>query len=200
MIAFPLIFEAFTTILRISPTKHVWTFDSTPELPHTLFSDIKKNPAFRDMVLAAQPAPAADTSKGKMKEISSDAPSALAWITNYLLSVNDVQSKDGSSGFSEALARVMSFCFSEAQNEPFETAARAAAAQAGCNVSLETTSRANNRHFWLFKASSILAKRALQRLFLQLRFMLPSLQMLRWPNERMSSGSPRSVSRKRLCR
>lgn len=125
-------------MLRISPTKHVWTFDSTPELPHTLFSDVKKNSAFRDMVLAAQPVPVADDSKGKMKEAAFDTPSALSWITNYLLSVNDVQSKDGSSGFSEALARVMSFCFSEAQNEPFETSARAATAQAGCSVSLIT--------------------------------------------------------------
>lgn len=133
--AFPLIFGAFTTILRVSPTKHMWTFDSTPELPHTLFSDIKKNSAFRDLVLAAQPVPVVDTSKGKMKEAVSETPSALAWITNYLLSVNDVQSKDGNSGFSEALARMMSFCFSEAQNEPFESVARAAAAQAGCSVS-----------------------------------------------------------------
>lgn len=114
----------------------MWTFDSTPELPHTLFSDIKKNAAFRDMVLSAQPVPVADTSKGKMKEIALDTPSALAWITSYLLSVNDVQDKEGSSGFSEALARVMSFCFAEAQNEPFESHARAATAQAGCSVSL----------------------------------------------------------------
>lgn len=132
--AFPLIFDAFTRLLQISPTKHVWTFDSTPELPHTLFSDIKKNPAFRDVVLAAHPVPSAYDSKSKIKDAALETPSALAWITDYLLSVNDLQSKEGSSGFSEALARVMSFCFSEAQNEPFEAHARAAAAQAGCKV------------------------------------------------------------------
>lgn len=106
------------------------------------------------MVLAAQPVPVADPSKGKMKEAALDTPTALAWITNYLLSVNDVQSKDGNSGFSEALARIMSFCFSEAQNEPFEASARAAAAQAGCSVSRSTgdygltsdTPRPSKRH------------------------------------------------------
>lgn len=91
---------------------------------------------FRSMVLASKPSPTtSEQAKGKGKEAPLEAPPALGWIANYLLSVNDVQSKDGNSGFSEALARVMSFCFSEAQNEPFEPPARAAAAQAGFSVS-----------------------------------------------------------------
>lgn len=145
------------------------------------------------MVLAAQPVPVSDVSKGKMKEAAADSPSALAWITNYLLSVNDVQSKDGNSGFSEALARVMSFCFSEAQNEPFEAPARAATAQAGCNVSGERAeTQADIRHCSLSKMPSTLVSQAPRHWYRRSKSMPPSWQAQRWRTGQMRPGNLRA--------
>jgi hypothetical protein len=38
-------------------------------------------------------------------------------------------------GFSEALAKVINFCFAEMQHDRLQPQARAAAAEAGCEVS-----------------------------------------------------------------
>lgn len=127
--SFPAVLELFISILRISPTHHVWAFDTSPELPHTLFSEIKHNSSFQALVATAQPS----NPKGKGKEGAIDA-SPLGFITAFLVSVLDAQRAKESSGFSEALAKAMNYCFAEMQHDRLDVPVRAAAAEAGFKV------------------------------------------------------------------
>jgi len=133
------VFDCFTALLSLSPTRHIWAFDASPELPHTLFSDIKKNSSFQALVINAHPSSGNDP-KGKGK---AGTANSLEWVTNYLLSVVDGQEEGStaSSGFSEALAKVINFCFAEMQHNSLNVAARAAAAEAGCEVSNQRDGR-----------------------------------------------------------
>lgn len=128
--SFPVVLELFTTILRLSPTHHVWAYDTSPELPHTLFSEIKHNSSFHSLVATSQPS----KPKGKGKDGADDA-SPLAFITPFLVSVLDAQRAKETSGFSEALAKVMNYCFAEMQHDRLEVTVRAANAEAGLKVS-----------------------------------------------------------------
>lgn len=129
---FPRVLQLFTSILRLSPTQHIWAFDTSPELPHTLFSEIKHNSSFETLVATAQPS----NPKGKDKE-GADESSPLAFVTPFLVSVLDTQRAKEGSGFSEALAKVMNYCFAEMQHDRLDVSVRAAAAEAGFKVSLE---------------------------------------------------------------
>ncbi|WOO78940.1 Helicase sen1 [Vanrija pseudolonga] len=125
-------FQCFTRLLSVSPTHHIWAFDTTPELPHTLFSDIKKNKSFQKLLMGDASVDA--SAKGKEKE-RSDNP--LNWLGDYLLSVADAQKTDStanSKGFSEVLAKIAGFCFVEAQHERLPVSTRSLAAEAGCRA------------------------------------------------------------------
>ncbi|CAK9786073.1 hypothetical protein CC85DRAFT_326715 [Cutaneotrichosporon oleaginosum] len=124
--SFPAVLELFTSILRISPTRHAWAFDTSPELPHTLFSDIKRNASFDALVADARPS----NPKGKDKEGTEDT-GPLSFITPFLVSVLDAQKAKEGSGFSEALAKVMNYCFAEMQHDRLEVQVRAAVAESG---------------------------------------------------------------------
>jgi senataxin len=126
---FPAILELFTSLLRMSPTRHAWAFDTSPELPHTLFSEIKRNSSFDALVADTRPS----NPKGKGKEGAEDE-GPLGFITPFLLSVLDAQKAKEGSGFSEALAKVMSYCFAEMQHDRIDVQVRAAVAETGFKV------------------------------------------------------------------
>jgi senataxin len=139
---FPAILECFSTLLHLSPTDDIWAFDTSPDLPHTLFSEIKNNPSFQTL-LESQNAPAktetpSSPAKGKSKD---EGEGALSWITPFLKSLiggtAGVEAADssGGGGFGEALAKVMNFCFLEMQHTRLGGEVRAAAAHAGFQVS-----------------------------------------------------------------
>jgi senataxin len=128
------VFKCFTNLLSISPTHHIWAFNTSPELPHTLFSDIKRNTAFQAIVLEAHPTSIVD---GKRPETLDTSATPLLWIVDYLVSAVDSEKENSTvvRGFSEALAKAINFCFSDMQHESLKVPARAAAAEAGCQVS-----------------------------------------------------------------
>jgi senataxin len=117
----------------------VWTFDNSPELPHTLFSEIKDNPSYIALLeshyQSAPPPSETDTRKGKGKE--NRTTDALNWMTDFLVSLVEPGSKTTESAFPEALAKVMHFCFAEMQHEQFDQRLRAAAAETGFKVSYQ---------------------------------------------------------------
>ncbi|BEI80229.1 hypothetical protein CcaverHIS002_0107580 [Cutaneotrichosporon cavernicola] len=123
---FPAVLELFTSLLIMSPTHHAWAFDTSPELPHTLFSEIKRNSSFDALVADTRPS----NPKGKSREGAEEA-GPLAFITPFLLSVLDAQRTKEGSGFSEALAKVMGYCFAEMQHDRLDIQVRAAVAEAG---------------------------------------------------------------------
>lgn len=134
------ILGCFSFILRLTPTSAMWEFDPTPELPHTLFSEIKNNPSYQSLLShrypddnASSTAESEKSGKGKEKEESIDSP--LGWITNFLISLIDSPQGAKESAFPEALARVMVFCFAEMQHERLNDRLRAAAAKVGFDVS-----------------------------------------------------------------
>ncbi|WVF66821.1 hypothetical protein IAT40_001563 [Kwoniella sp. CBS 6097] len=147
---FASVLSTFTTLLTISPDRHIWTFDTSPELPHTLFSQLRSNAAFQslletrykpqhDVIDFTEVDEAVQVDKGKMKVEDDNGP--LDWIGNFLLSLIDVEAqvtgetdgKDGKagSGFSEALAIATNFTFQELQHSRLPGTLRAAAAAAG---------------------------------------------------------------------
>jgi senataxin len=141
--------SCFALLLSLSPTHHIWSFDPSPELPHTLFSDIKNNPAFHALLLdlykaspnsiPSLPHITTDTyDKGKRKQDVKAEP--LLWIVDFLLSTAEVEAGASARmandhGFGEALANVMTFCFVQMQHGRFTGDLRAAAAHTGFKVS-----------------------------------------------------------------
>ncbi|WWD16760.1 hypothetical protein CI109_101192 [Kwoniella shandongensis] len=143
---FASVLSCFATILQASPTRHVWSHDTSPELPHTLLSEVRNNPAlqvlleerYRDqpMVLDLTEADTTVVDKGKGKRKEADGP--LDWIGDFLLSLVDAErsitssaDKAVGSGFAEALAVATNFVFQEMQHGRLTGTLRAAAALAG---------------------------------------------------------------------
>jgi senataxin len=121
----------------------------SPELPHTLFSEIKDNRAFQNLFTSyyegtsslLPPTPPSDDggshlAKGKGKQVSDEAP--FSWVSNFLRSLVAEKTKDppAESPLPQALAKVMNFCFAEMQHEGWTVEAKAAAAQCGFEVSV----------------------------------------------------------------
>lgn len=131
-------FECFTTLLITSPTHHIWAFNTSPELPHTLFSDIKKNPSFQALLVEAHPSSGTDT-KGKGRIGVDEVKNTFFWMCSYLLSVVDSEGANNASGlgFPEVLAKTVNFCFAEMQHNSLAVSARTAAAEAGSEVRQE---------------------------------------------------------------
>jgi len=142
---FPGILSCLASLLQFSPTRHIWSFDSSPELPHTLFSEIKNNHSFQNMLvdrfepaiteaLASPPsAIAGHDEKGKRKVDGVENP--FAWVSPFLLSLVEPEqeranSSSSDTGFPEGLAQAASFCLQDLQHERFAAELRAAAAQA----------------------------------------------------------------------
>ncbi|KAK4689196.1 senataxin, partial [Tremellales sp. Uapishka_1] len=151
---FPVILECFAALLALSPSRHIWSFDSSADFPHTLFSEIRKNPSFLALLVECYPSIAdpldsgslSDTSissKGKEKEINRTGP--ISWVTNFLLSLVDLETgdptKDNALGFAEALAKIIHCCFKELQHVRFTGESRAAAASAGFQALLAVQTR-----------------------------------------------------------
>jgi senataxin len=149
---YPSVLGCFTLLLSACPTQRLWTFDTSPELPHTLFSQIKDNKSFQQLVTkhyesssASNPATPIDENgfsyqaKGKGKEASTESP--LSWISDMLRSLVPAQTKEKNPRTAnelplpQALAKVMNFCFAEMQHESWVIEAKAAAAQCGFEVS-----------------------------------------------------------------
>ncbi|WVQ94431.1 hypothetical protein IAU59_001510 [Kwoniella sp. CBS 9459] len=147
---FSSVLSTFITLLSTSPDRHIWSFDNSPELPHTLFSQIRSNPAFQSLLdsrYKLQPEvidfteadEVVHVDKGKKKADHRNGP--LDWVGDFLLSLVDVESYvpaslnvgDGKtgSGFPEALAVATSFTFQELQHSRLPGILRAAAAVAG---------------------------------------------------------------------
>ncbi|ORY29551.1 SEN1 N terminal-domain-containing protein [Naematelia encephala] len=153
---FPLYLSCFAVLLDVCPTPDIWSFDPSAEMPHTLFSEIKNNPAFQTLLLevfppsqlTASPIPSADQrSKGKRKEEM--LPSCVAWFRPFLLSlvehrlasVPDHVKINSAGGFGEAIARVMGFCFQEMQHSRFNSEVRAGIARAGFEALISVQDR-----------------------------------------------------------
>nr|XP_019012419.1 senataxin [Kwoniella pini CBS 10737]OCF51200.1 senataxin [Kwoniella pini CBS 10737] len=144
---FPEVLSCFSTLLNICPNQHIWSFDTSPDRPHTLFSEIRSNPAFQYLIETRYQDSPADMNailpewsekldKGKGK--SSESSESLDWIRNFLVSLVDLEKGDivitdgkKTSGFSEALALAMNFTFQEMQHTRLAGSLRAAAATAG---------------------------------------------------------------------
>ncbi|WVQ62978.1 uncharacterized protein L199_001127 [Kwoniella botswanensis] len=147
---FPELLSCFSTLLEISPNRHIWSFDPSPELPHTLFSEIRSNPAFQ-VLLERHYSDVPDTvdltvndaftriDKGKGKKKESNGP--IDWTSDFLVSLVDAEKTSATmkdeqkpGGFSEALAITMNFAFQEMQHTRLSGGLRAAAASAGCEA------------------------------------------------------------------
>ena len=126
------------------PSPTLWSFDTSPELPHTLFSEIKDNASFQEVILqhfqrdpTSLPAPSGGSDKGKGKE--ADPENTLSWISGFLWSLMPAKGEKGKSvgkeaALPQALAKVMNFCFAEMQHERLSVEVKAAAAQCGFDV------------------------------------------------------------------
>ncbi|EIW69108.1 hypothetical protein TREMEDRAFT_31469 [Tremella mesenterica DSM 1558] len=132
-----LVHATFQVLLHISPTHHIWSFDVSPELPHTLFSEIKNNPSFRTSLENSCPSSPAETNEHHGKGKGTTTCRSLTWIEDFLLSLRDAKTASGKSsntGFGESLAKAMNFCFSEMQHTRYPPSLRAAAAECGCRA------------------------------------------------------------------
>ncbi|WRT65451.1 uncharacterized protein IL334_002394 [Kwoniella shivajii] len=142
------VLSCFTTLVQRCPNRHIWSFDSSPELPHTLLSEIRSNPAFQTLleqtysdeietmdISDVDGIVRSDKGKGKKKE--NDGP--LDWISDLVVSLLDMEkasvviTKDVKmrGGFFEALAVTMNFTFQEMQHIRLSDRLRAVAASAG---------------------------------------------------------------------
>jgi senataxin len=135
-------------LLSACPSQTLWSFDTSPELPHTLFSEIKDNASFQQVILqryqrTATSSPTPDEShrsdKGKGKEVDPENP--LSWISGFLWSLMPAKGEKSKSvgkeaALPQALAKVMNFCFAEMQHERLPVEVKAAAAQCGFDVRL----------------------------------------------------------------
>ena len=135
---FPAVFACFIALLKQNSTHHIWDFDMSPELPHTLFSEVKSNPSFQNLLQSS----CKDTSMAQRQ--SSSDHDVTSWMTDYLVSLTEVETTAQTaptagnkpvSGFGEALAKVSNFCFSEMQHARLDAGVRAAVARAGIDVS-----------------------------------------------------------------
>jgi senataxin len=141
-------------MLSACPKPTVWTFDTSPELPHTLFSEIKDNASFQDVVIAyyqdraaAVPMDVDDSSsaatKGKGKDADAETP--LSWVSDFLRSLvprkEQTNKRERESALPQALAKAMSFCFAEMQHERLSENVKAASAKCGFDVSDYTSSQ-----------------------------------------------------------
>jgi senataxin len=139
------ILNCFALLLSTCPSPVMWTFDTSPDLPHTLFSEIKDNASFQKVITEhyqsfSPPSPQEGTitkSKGKGKEIDSDNP--MSWISDFLRSLVPLKGERRKSGkemaLPQALAKAMNFCFAEMQHERVSVEVMAASAQCGFDVS-----------------------------------------------------------------
>ncbi|WVQ73855.1 hypothetical protein IAR50_003436 [Cryptococcus sp. DSM 104548] len=142
------VLACFHSLLHLTPTHHIWTFDTSPDLPHTLLSELRSNPAlqnilethFKAEVVENEDARRSPTDKGKGKE-RQDGP--LDWMGDFLLSVLDSDKNTsrpakgslGTSGaFTEALAIAMNMVFQEFQHPRLSHDLRASAACAGLDA------------------------------------------------------------------
>lgn len=128
----------FARLLSTVRTRSFWAFDPSPDLPHTLLSDIKGNPSFQAMLETTYAEEAGGVvDKGTQKEGQLADP--LAWITPFLVSLVSPTSEESptivNTGFAEALARVASTCFADWQHARYGPSFRAAAAKSGLDVS-----------------------------------------------------------------
>jgi senataxin len=145
---YPTILNCFALLLSTCPSPVMWTFDTSPELPHTLFSEIKDNASFQQVITqhyqSSSPPPPQDgtisMSKGKGKECDSDNP--MTWISDFLRSLVPLKGERRKSGkemaLPQALAKAMNFCFAEMQHERVSVEVKAASAQCGFDVSHRT--------------------------------------------------------------
>ncbi|ODO09298.1 hypothetical protein I350_02898 [Cryptococcus amylolentus CBS 6273] len=135
------VLSCFHSLLHSTPTHLIWAFDTSPDLPHTLLSELRANPALQSLFEARfktenaeieDTAPSsADKGKGKARE---DGP--LDWMGDFLLSVLDSDKQrsspaKGSLAFTEALAIAMNMVFQEFQHPRLPEGLRAFAAYAG---------------------------------------------------------------------
>jgi len=142
------ILNCFSLLLSTCPSPVMWTFDTSPDLPHTLFSEIKDNASFQQVITehyqSSPSSPPQDgtlsISKGKGKEFDSDHP--MSWISDFLRSLVPLKGERRKSGkemaLPQALAKAMNFCFAEMQHERVSVEVKAASAECGFDVSQGT--------------------------------------------------------------
>lgn len=146
------VISCLASLLRTSPTRHIWSFDTSPDLPHTLISELRTNPAFHELLETCYPAPldseaddhgAPRNSSGKSKELRKPDKNPLDWLGDYLLSVADTEKrmitqtgeeKGSGMAFAEALAVVTNMVYQELQHSRLSNELRATAASAGFEV------------------------------------------------------------------
>ena len=165
--------EVLALLLHIAPTRLFWTFDTSPELPHALFSDIKSNPSFLSLCENNSRLPTTSSfsdhvghpEKGKAK--AGEEMNPFGWLTDFLTSlVSDhdlTQGRTVDTGFGEALARTMGDCFQELQHARYSVQIRTAAAQAGFKVSLYRfitiyTNQSQCLRYWNVLTDSVIVK------------------------------------------
>ena len=139
------ILNCFSLLLSTCPSPVMWTFDTSPDLPHTVFSEIKDNASFHKVIIehyqpSSPPSPQEGTisiSKGKGRESNSENP--MSWISDFLRSLVPLKGERRKSGkemaLPQALAKAMNFCFAEMQHERVSVQVKAASAQCGFDVS-----------------------------------------------------------------
>ncbi|WWC59973.1 uncharacterized protein I303_102536 [Kwoniella dejecticola CBS 10117] len=144
---FPQVLTCFSNLLCVCKNRHIWSFDASPDIPHTLFSELRSNPAFEKLLESryqddkGEPGTLhternGNIDKGKGPERRSAGP--LDWISDFLVSLVDVENSDivitdgkKTSGFAEALAIAINFTFQEMQHSRLAESLRAAAATTG---------------------------------------------------------------------
>lgn len=146
------VISCLATLLHISPTRYIWSFDTSPDLPHTLISELRTNPAFHELLETRYPSPldseadghnahgnGSNKSKGRRKPDTNP----LDWLGDYLLSVADTEKglvtqvgeeKGSGMAFAEALAVATNMVFQELQHGRLSNELRATAASAGFEV------------------------------------------------------------------
>lgn len=117
------IFQCFGELLQVCPNEHIWSFDTSPELPHTLFASIKNNPSFI-----------------KLLEWGEKRGEALQSIKPYLLSLlGSAKGDSDKSAFGETLAKAANWTFSEMQHSRVDGRLRADVSRAGFEVCAAST-------------------------------------------------------------
>ncbi|OXB33487.1 senataxin [Cryptococcus neoformans] len=143
------VISCLASLLHTSPTRHIWSFDTSPDLPHTLISELRTNPAFHELLETRYPAPldseadghdASGNGSNKSKGRRKPDTNPLDWLGDYLLSVADTEKelitqvgeeKGSGMAFAEALAVATNMVFQELQHDRLSNELRATAAFAG---------------------------------------------------------------------
>ncbi|WVN90408.1 uncharacterized protein L203_105644 [Cryptococcus depauperatus CBS 7841] len=146
---FPAVFSCFASLLCASPTRHVWLFDPSPELPHTLLSELRANPTFQTFLgdqyfnVFHPDKPAINTVELRFQKDKVDNKryvSSLNWLGGFILSVMDMeQSRACQSGesrnvgfaFAATLAVAMNMVFQELQHTRLSSNLRSTASRFG---------------------------------------------------------------------